>query len=133
MKLKPILFSVHRWLGIGMCLLFTLLFASGIVMMYVEYPELTEAERLDKLPDLNSSQVLLSPFAAAAAIQTERVFSAVKLSTVLDRPAYQFQVIDGSNKTVFADTGKVFTGLDRESAIAAAAASGFSRSDSMPV
>ncbi|MCH8264067.1 MAG: PepSY domain-containing protein [Proteobacteria bacterium] len=132
MKLKPILFSVHRWLGIGMCLLFTLWFASGIVMMYVEYPQLTEAERLGKLPDLNPSQVLLSPFAAAASIHPEQVFSAVKLSTVLDRPAYQFQVIDGSNQTVFADTGEVFTGLDRESAIAAAAASGFSHRDSVP-
>ena len=48
MKLKPVLFSVHRWLGIGMCLLLTLWFASGIVMMYVEYPQLTDAERLDK-------------------------------------------------------------------------------------
>ena len=132
MRLKPILFSVHRWLGIGMALLFALWFASGIIMMYVEYPQLTEAERLGKLPDLNTSQVLIPPLAAAASIQTERVFAAVKLSTVLDRPAYQFQVIDGSNKTVFADTGKVFTGLDRESAIAVAAASGFSHSGSMP-
>ena len=132
MKLKPVLFSVHRWLGIGMCLLFTLWFASGIVMMYVEYPQLTEAERLDKLPDLNTSQVLLSPFAAAASIHAERVFSAVKLSTVLDRPAYQFQVIDGSNTTVFAAPGMVFTGLDRESVIAAAGALGFSHGDSMP-
>ena len=48
MRLKPILFSIHRWLGIGMALLFALWFASGIIMMYVEYPQLTEAERLGK-------------------------------------------------------------------------------------
>ena len=32
-------------------------FASGIVMMYVEYPELTEEERLRSLPELDISSI----------------------------------------------------------------------------
>ena len=35
-----------------MCLVFFLWFASGIVMMYVEYPMLTEQERIRSLSPL---------------------------------------------------------------------------------
>lgn len=51
----------HRWLGIGMCLLFFLWFLSGMVMMYVGHPKLTWQERLEHLPPLEASQPLLSP------------------------------------------------------------------------
>jgi len=40
------LYWTHRWLGIGGCLLFVMWFVSGVVMMYVGYPTLTEGERL---------------------------------------------------------------------------------------
>lgn len=39
-----IVFS-HRWLGIAFCLLFAMWFASGVVMHFVPFPSLTEAER----------------------------------------------------------------------------------------
>ena len=42
-RMKRWLFLVHRWLGIGICLLFAMWFVSGMVMMYVGYPKLTEA------------------------------------------------------------------------------------------
>ena len=41
-RLKRYLYLLHRWLGIAMCLLFALWFGSGIVLMYVHYPTLTE-------------------------------------------------------------------------------------------
>jgi len=41
-KAKRFLYLFHRWLGVGLCLWFALLFVSGVIMMYVEYPELTE-------------------------------------------------------------------------------------------
>lgn len=132
MAIKTLLFSIHRWLGVGMCLLFALWFASGIVMMYVEYPGLTEAERLGTLPELDSSRIVLSAFEASAAINTDSVYSSVKLTSVLNRPAYQFQTIAGSSRTVFADNGELFTGLNRESAIAVATQSGFSDSGDLP-
>lgn len=58
---KRWLFLTHRWLGIGMCLLFALWFFSGMVMMYVGYPKLTETERLAHLPVLQAAPGLLSP------------------------------------------------------------------------
>lgn len=36
---------LHRWLGIAFCLLFAMWFASGIVMHFVPFPSLTDAER----------------------------------------------------------------------------------------
>ncbi|PCJ22661.1 MAG: hypothetical protein COA96_13815, partial [SAR86 cluster bacterium] len=132
MKLKPFLFLAHRWLGIGMCLLFALWFASGIIMMYVEYPELTEEERFENLQPLNVSQISLSPLEASASITADSVFSSVKLTTVLSRPAYQFRGVDGAIYIVFADSGELFTGLNPQSALAAARQSGFSTSDATP-
>jgi uncharacterized iron-regulated membrane protein len=40
------LILVHRWLGVGCCLFFAMWFATGIVMHFVSFPALTEAERI---------------------------------------------------------------------------------------
>jgi uncharacterized iron-regulated membrane protein len=37
---------LHRWLGIAFCLLFAMWFATGMVMHFVPFPALTEAERV---------------------------------------------------------------------------------------
>ena len=50
--MKRWLYLVHRWLGIALCLVMALWFLSGVVMMYVGYPKLTPAERLQGLPPL---------------------------------------------------------------------------------
>lgn len=34
-------YLVHRWLGIGGCLLMLLWFVSGMVMLFIGYPKLT--------------------------------------------------------------------------------------------
>ncbi|MEQ6434042.1 PepSY-associated TM helix domain-containing protein [Comamonas sp. w2-DMI] len=60
-SLKRWLFLLHRWLGVALCLLFALWFVSGMVMMYVGYPKLTEAERLGRLPALHADAALLAP------------------------------------------------------------------------
>src|SRR5688500_7505016 len=48
-------FLVHRWLGIALALLMVLWTLSGVVMMYVSYPETTAAERLAGLDPLDLS------------------------------------------------------------------------------
>jgi hypothetical protein len=58
----------HRWLGIGGCLLFVMWFASGVVMMYVGYPNLTDEERLAGLAPLRFEQARVSPAAALQAL-----------------------------------------------------------------
>ena len=43
--LPPVLIFLHRWLGVGLGLLFLLWFASGMVMMYWSYPSVNAADR----------------------------------------------------------------------------------------
>ncbi|NMG35705.1 PepSY domain-containing protein [Azoarcus sp. TTM-91] len=60
-RLRRWLYLVHRWLGVGGCLLFVLWFITGLVMMYVRFPALSEAERLAGLPPLQLEGALLGP------------------------------------------------------------------------
>ena len=124
--IKRYLFLFHRWFGIAMCLLIALWFSTGIIMMYVEYPELTEDERLEMLPALPLQQVRFDAGDAAATLGAERQsFSSIRLSTVLGRPAYQFVGDDGNISTVFADDGSVLHELTFAQAEIAVEASGF--------
>jgi len=70
-RIRHWLYWTHRWLGIGGCLLFVMWFASGVVMMYVGYPNLTDEERLAGLAPLRFGQAQLSPAAALQALPPE--------------------------------------------------------------
>jgi len=132
MKVRVILYTVHRWLGIAMCLLFALWFASGIVMMYVEYPELTEAERLEALPELNIGEVNYLPFAASKSVTGDSAFTAAKLTTTLGRPTYEFRGISGATSFVFADTNELLQPIDDALALVSVRESGFSSNQITP-
>jgi len=58
---------LHRWLGIPLAVLFAMWFASGIVMHFVPYPALTEAERLGGLAPPDLSGMAHGPAEAVAA------------------------------------------------------------------
>ena len=123
-KAKRLLYLCHRWLGIALCLWFALLFASGVIMMYVEYPELTEEERLWQMEPLQAAAVQLSANDAAR-ISGSDAFISVKLVTVTGRPAYQLTDTAGRLHTVFADNGEVQAQLTAAAALEAARHSGF--------
>src|SRR6187402_2335194 len=76
---------LHRWLGIAFCLLFAMWFASGIVMHFVPFPSLTEAERIDGLPAIEASPGLRSPAEAAGAVKDA---ARVRLLQRVDGPVY---------------------------------------------
>ncbi|MES2625148.1 MAG: PepSY domain-containing protein [Pseudomonadota bacterium] len=123
---KRYLFLFHRWFGIAMCLLIALWFATGIIMMYVEYPELMEDERLAMLPLLPAQQVRIDVAAAASRLETQQDdFASIRLSTTLGRPAYQFVTADGGIQTVFADDGSVLHEITPAQAEIAVQDSGF--------
>lgn len=63
---KRWLYLSHRWLGIVLCAFFAMWFVSGVVMMYVGYPKLTAAERLNHLPPLDPAWPVLPPDRALA-------------------------------------------------------------------
>ncbi|MGH6641918.1 MAG: PepSY domain-containing protein [Bradyrhizobium sp.] len=80
-----VLTLVHRWLGILFCLLFAMWFASGIVMHFVPFPALTEAERIAGLALIEGSPGLRSPAEAAGMVEGA---ARVRLLQRVDRPVY---------------------------------------------
>src|SRR5258708_33625571 len=101
---KKTLIFVHRWMGVAICLLFLLWFASGIVMMYWDYPEVTAADRLQHLPPLDASRIRLSLLEAYERLELNRPASQAFLTTFDGRPAYPLR-LGGEQKLVCADDG----------------------------
>lgn len=87
--MKRWLFLLHRWLGIAACLLFAMWFISGMVMMYVGYPKLTDAERLRHLPPLGRDAALLAPARALALAGVDGPLDELRLAAASGgRPVY---------------------------------------------
>lgn len=80
-----VLTLLHRWLGILFCLLFAMWFVSGIVMHFVPFPGLTEAERIDGLAVVEAKAGLRSPAEAAGAVDGA---ARVRLLRRVDGPVY---------------------------------------------
>jgi uncharacterized iron-regulated membrane protein len=100
-----LLVLMHRWLGICLCLMFALWFASGAILMYVPFPSLTENQRLAGLATVDASKVEVAP---AAAIADAGVTSADRLRLIQmpDGPVYVIHPAVGGVVTVRADAGK---------------------------
>jgi len=124
MRLKRWLFLAHRWLGIAACAFFAMWFVSGVVMMYVGYPKLTEAERLAHLPPLDAWADLLGPRQALDAAGVREPLKDLRLAAASGgRPVY-LAVPSRAAGTVVIDaaTGAVLRQVDAAHALASAAA-----------
>ena len=82
---------LHRWLGIAFCLMFAMWFATGIVMHFVPFPSLTEAERFAGLASVDRTQAILA------------VADAVTASGIAD--ATRVRLIQRSNGPVYIVSG----------------------------
>ncbi|MFP5393576.1 MAG: PepSY domain-containing protein [Gammaproteobacteria bacterium] len=103
--MKRQLHLLHRWLGVAIGLVVLLWFGSGIVMMYVPYPELTEAERIAALAPIDPRAVRLTAAQAWDALHGAGEPAAVRLNLVAGRPAYHF--LEGSKwRSAWADDGR---------------------------
>src|ERR1700742_2687406 len=85
---------LHRWLGIGFCLLFAMWFASGIVMHFVPFPSLTEAERFAGLAPVERGEAIM---AAADAVAASGIADATRVRLIQrsDGPVY---VVSGPSR-----------------------------------
>jgi uncharacterized iron-regulated membrane protein len=106
MSAKRLLFLTHRWAGITLCLFFAMWFFTGVVMMYVPFPELRPDERFAATEPLNGTLVTLSGSAAYPASGLGEPPQRVRMTMVLGRPAYHFLPRGGGWITVFADSGE---------------------------
>jgi len=96
---------IHRWAGVAFCLLFMWWFVSGIFMMYWGYPEVTQADRLERAAVLDPALVKLSPQEAYAGLAMDEPPTGARLASFDGRPAYHFRIGRGSS-IVYADSGQ---------------------------
>ena len=108
MKMRRWLYLTHRWFGIALCLLLAMWFSTGVVMMYVGYPSLTEDERLASLPPLDAQAVRIAPRTLLQKISGAAGIDDFRLSSVMGRPAYLLHTPAGMSYGLFADTGEAF-------------------------
>ena len=119
-RFKRAMYWIHRWTGVGACVLMALWFVSGVVMLFVGYPKLTPWERLERLPAL-SAQHCCAAFDVLASegitVSSAREF---KLTTIGGAPAYRVLFRDGSYGVFDAVTGARRPAVDERAAILAA-------------
>ncbi|MGJ4944992.1 PepSY domain-containing protein [Bradyrhizobium sp. HKCCYLS1011] len=114
------LYISHRWVGIVTCLLFVMWFTSGVVMMYVAFPNLSDKERLAALPDIAWERVVLSPDDAMKAAGATRFPRDLRLSMLADEPVYRLTNWDGRRQAMSAVDGRAITAISEQQALAVA-------------
>ena len=96
------LYLVHRWAGIAGCLLIAMWFLSGLVMMYVAFPALTDTERHAGLPPLDLPGVRITPDAAMAGAGLTRFPRSLRLEMMGAHPVYRMIDWNGKPYTISA-------------------------------
>lgn len=109
------LYLWHRYLGIGLALPFALWFATGVVMLYAQFPILTPAARFRDLPQFDPARFSLTPQAAERA-GLEEPPRRIRLGLLLDRPIYYILPAGKPRLGVYADTGGVLAAVDEATA-----------------
>ena len=95
-------------------------FVSGLVMMYVAFPNLTDGERLATLPDIAWERVALPPDRAMAAAGLTRYPRDLRLNMLNDEPVYRLVDENGRRQTISAVDGRAIESISPEQALAAA-------------
>jgi hypothetical protein len=110
----------HRWMGVVFSLLFAMWFASGLVLMYWPYPEVSAESRLEKSAAIEPGRVTVGLEEAAKLAGVDQP-DRVRLTMLDGRPVYRFH--SGRMQTlVYADRLERFEGLSREEAVRVASA-----------
>jgi hypothetical protein len=86
---------LHRWFGVAFCLLFAMWFATGAVMHWMPFPELTEDERIEGLSLFEPGAVKLAPARALEILPRNQV-ARLRLSAPGAHLTYVATLDDGS-------------------------------------
>ena len=111
---RRLLIVVHRWIGIGAAALFVMWFVSGLVMLYVPYPALSDRERLAGEDSIAWNRVRLDPNQAVAAAG-EGWPSRLRLAMLDGEPVYRLGGSGGT--TVSAADGRLLDKVDAAHAL----------------
>jgi uncharacterized iron-regulated membrane protein len=109
------IYFTHRWAGIALGILVLLWFVSGLVMVFVARPALTQAEQLASLPLLDADSVRVTPLSAWKSLNRPGWPERVRLNASGGRPLFHF--LDTASDeprwfSVHADNGAAFAPPD---------------------
>jgi hypothetical protein len=110
----------HRWLGIVTCVLFAMWFASGLVMMYVGYPQLTSTERFARLEPIDWERVNVEPQAVLNELSLQQYPRSFRLTMVNGEPTYQITGAGWPVRAVSAVDGHAHENIEPADALAIA-------------
>ncbi len=120
--MKRWIYLLHRWLGIGLCVLMAMWFVSGAVMLYVGYPKLSDDERRAGLPALDAARccVPLAQALDAAGFASASPRATWRLTSIGGVPTYVLG--DGARRQVAVDarSGRRIGGAGVDDALHAA-------------
>jgi hypothetical protein len=111
--------QVHRWLGIVLGLLFTLWFASGMILSFVPFPSLQMRDRIAGGEPIDLGKVRLSPTAALAAAGSSPV-AHLRLISVAGHPVYVLSLVGHPVVSVSAESGETLPPVSADTARAVA-------------
>ena len=113
--MKPLVF-LHRWLGVVLALFFAMWFFTGMVMMYVPFPSLSESDRLSYLESVDTAEIRLPPAEAIETCGSELTIG-FRVISIGGRPAYVCNRQNSPIHSVFADTGTPVQVLEKDAVV----------------
>src|SRR5260370_42346798 len=93
----------HRWVGVGVCAMFTVWFASGAVMVFVAFPSLPESDRTAQHELIDLSRVRIPPDQANRLTGSRQIS---RLVSVGGTPIYIARGPDGRDSALSGETGQ---------------------------
>ena len=115
-----LLYFGHRWLGLAICLLLAMWCLSGVVMMYVGFPQLTRDEYYAGLEPLAAERINIGPQQPLAMAGAGANIEQLLLTGSAGRPVYLLKAQDTPWRGMYADSGANIEQLPASAAVAAA-------------
>src|SRR5437879_601973 len=82
----------HRWVGVVLCLMFAVWFASGAILLFVPFPALALRDRLAASEPIDPQRVSIAP---AQALARAADATELRLVSVAGRPMYLAHIQGG--------------------------------------
>jgi uncharacterized iron-regulated membrane protein len=113
------LFLTHRYLGIAVGALMVIWCLSGVVMMYVRYPELKPRERLQRLQPIDWQNCCV---VSDVALADDARIDSIEVEMIAGRPVARVQPVGGPTRLIDLGDGHILGALSVQQAGAVAAA-----------
>src|SRR6516225_215076 len=90
-RFQRTIITIHRWIGIGVCIMVMTWFISGLVLAYVPFPKMSSAEKLRYLRPINWSAVHVTPASSLAVLGLTEFPQEMRLEMSGVRPVYRIK------------------------------------------